>query len=239
MKKILIVTLLGCTAMLCAAEDQARVFITDSNSWEINGQASGAGGAFGSSVHGGARPQTAEIIKTFGERCPKVVVNNRQDKADYIVLLDHEGGKGLLRHKNKVAVFNRVTGDSIVSHSTVSLGGSVEEACKAIMQNWAQHGASIRGGTAPITAAEAKPENDPPPEISKQVPSSRLSVSSSPDGADIEIDGNFVGNTPSSLELPLGEHSIAIKKSGFKDWQRKIKLTGGEVKVTADLERPQ
>jgi hypothetical protein len=49
---------------------------------------------------GGARPQTAEIIKTFGERCPGVMVNNIQVKTDYIVLLDHEGGKGVLRHKN-------------------------------------------------------------------------------------------------------------------------------------------
>ena len=69
---------------------------------------------------GGARPQTAEIIKTFGERCPQVTINNIQTKTDYIVLLDHEGGKGALRHKNKVAVFARVSGDSIVSKSTLS-----------------------------------------------------------------------------------------------------------------------
>jgi hypothetical protein len=79
--------------------ERARVFITDSQSWSIAG-ASGGGGAYGGSVAGGARPQTAEIIKTFGERCPQVIVNNIQTKTDYIVLLDHEGGKGALRHKN-------------------------------------------------------------------------------------------------------------------------------------------
>src|SRR5579863_5493111 len=103
--------------------ERARVFITDSQSWSIAAQSGGAGGAFGGTMAGGARPQTAEIIKTFGERCPQVVTNNIQTKADYIVLLDHEGGKSFVRHKNKVAVFARVRGDSVISKSTVSLGG--------------------------------------------------------------------------------------------------------------------
>src|ERR1700688_5056847 len=76
--------------------NSARVFITDSQSWSIAGGGGGANGVYGSAVAGGARPQTAEIIKTFGERCAQVVINNKQDKADYIVLLDHEGGKGYL-----------------------------------------------------------------------------------------------------------------------------------------------
>ena len=75
---------------------------------------------FAAHSSGGARPQTAEIVKTFGERCPDVIVNNKPDKADYVVLLDHEGGKGLIKRDNKMAVFNK-DGDSIVSHSTRSL----------------------------------------------------------------------------------------------------------------------
>jgi len=79
--------------------DKARVFITDSQSWEMAGGGVGSSAGFGGAVHGGARPQTAEIIKTFGERCPETAVNNKQEKADYIVVLDHEGGKGLARDK--------------------------------------------------------------------------------------------------------------------------------------------
>src|SRR5438132_1438499 len=84
-------------------------------------------------IRGGSRPQTAEIIKTFGERCPAVTVTNNRDKADFVVLLDHEGGKGLLRHRNKVAVLGR-DGDAIFSHSTRSLGNSVQDACEAILK---------------------------------------------------------------------------------------------------------
>jgi hypothetical protein len=62
-------------------------------------------------------------------------VNSKQEKADYVVLLDHEGGKAFFMHDNKVVVFNR-DGDSILAHSTRSLGNSVKEACDAIVKNW-------------------------------------------------------------------------------------------------------
>ena len=100
-----------------AQAGKPRVFISDSKSWEIAGGGGGTSGGFGGETRGGARPQTAEIVKMFGERCPDVIVNNKQEKADYVVLLDHEGGKGIILRDNKVAVFNK-DGDSIVSHST-------------------------------------------------------------------------------------------------------------------------
>lgn len=209
-----------------ADPNAARVFITDSQSWEIVGRSAGVGGAFGSSVGGGARPQTAEIIKTFHERCPNVAINNIQNKADYIVLLDHEGGKGMLRHKNKVAVFVRSSGDSIVSKSTLSVGGSVQEACEAIDRHWTEHGQQMR-------AAHDAPEPAPAVAVSK------LSIASTPDGADIEIDGAFVGNTPSEVELTAGEHVISVNKVGYAAWQRKLVVNGGSaVRLNAALEKP-
>ena len=225
--------------------EKARVFITDSQSWEIAAYGGGTAGGGGSTAHGGARPQTAEIIKTFGERCPQVTVNNLQQKADYIVLLDHEGGKSFVRHKNKVAVFARVSGDSIVSKSTVSLGGSVQDACEAINKDWAAHGAAIRAAAAAATAAESKATSappmvpPPPPPLAPPVISTgKLSVASIPDGADIEIDGNFVGNTPSEVQLGGGDHAVSVKKTGFKDWERKLKVTpGSSVHLNAELEK--
>jgi len=72
-----------------------------------------------------------EIVKTLGQRCPDLTVTNKPDNANYVVTLDHEGGKNLLSHHNKVAVFNR-QGDAIFSGSTISLGDSVKDACQAI-----------------------------------------------------------------------------------------------------------
>ncbi len=52
------------------------------------------------------------------------------------------------------------------------------------------------------------------------------------------FDGSFVGNAPSDLQLPEGEHTIAVKKTGFKDWERKMKVSGGSsVRLNAELEK--
>lgn len=58
-----------------------------------------------------------------------------------------------------------------------------------------------------------------------------------PEGADIEINGKFVGNTPSKLKLNLGDHAVTMKKAGYKDFEKKIALTGGSVKITGELEK--
>jgi hypothetical protein len=63
-----------------------------------------------------------------------------------------------------------------------------------------------------------------------------LDISSTPPNADIEIDGNFIGNTPSSLGLTSGEHMVKITKAGYKPWQRKITTTSGTAKLTPELE---
>ncbi len=216
--------------------DKPRVFITDSQSWEISGGGGGANGAWGAATSGGARPQTAEIVKTFGQRCPQVLVNNKQEIADYIVLLDHEGGKGWLRHKDKVAVFQKVSGDVVVSHSTLSLGGSVQDACEGIGKDWSAHAAQIRAAAIKPPAPTASVV--PATEVSnKSATMPKISVASTPDGADIEIDGSFVGNTPSVVELAPGEHVVIVKKSGYKPWERKLKVSGGEIKLTAELEK--
>jgi hypothetical protein len=51
------------------------------------------------------------------------------------------------------------------------------------------------------------------------------------------VDGSYVGTTPSAIEVTPGEHSVAIKKSGYKAWERKLKVTGGTVNVSAELEK--
>jgi PEGA domain len=63
-----------------------------------------------------------------------------------------------------------------------------------------------------------------------------LAVSSTPSGADIELDGSFVGSTPSSISVSLGDHNIAIRKTGYQTWQRTIRVSGGTVNVNAKLD---
>jgi len=135
MKSTLAVCLLA--SAVCVAAEKPRVYVTNSRSWEISGGVGGSSGGFAGAGKGGDRPQTAEIIKTFGERCPAVIINNKQENANYVVLLDHEGGKELISRDNKVVVFNK-DGDSIMSRSTRILGNAVKDACAAIAEDWAK-----------------------------------------------------------------------------------------------------
>ncbi|MGE0127091.1 MAG: hypothetical protein AB7U82_03210 [Blastocatellales bacterium] len=127
-------TLLTILPIATQARDKPRVFIELSDSWDSTG-----GGLIGGG-RGGARPQKAEIIKTFNERCNRCVVTMNKEKADYVVILDHEGGKSFIRHDNKFALFNK-DGDAIKSGSTRSLGTAVKETCDALTRDWKSRGA--------------------------------------------------------------------------------------------------
>ncbi|MGA8741817.1 MAG: PEGA domain-containing protein [Terracidiphilus sp.] len=63
-----------------------------------------------------------------------------------------------------------------------------------------------------------------------------LAIGSTPPGADIEVDGGFVGNTPSTVTLNPGSHQIVVKKKGFGDWTKTLNVTGGTINLNAELE---
>jgi hypothetical protein len=92
------------------------------------------------------------------------------------------------------------------------------------------------------TGADSSPGGMPavadPNEMQKLANPERTLVlfSSVPPGAEIEMDGTFVGHTPSSIPVPLGEHSIKITKGGYKPWERKVSTAGGKVTIAAELE---
>jgi hypothetical protein len=65
----------------------------------------------------------------------------------------------------------------------------------------------------------------------------KVMVSSEPSGAEIYVDDNFMGNTPSLVQLEAGSHAVRIEAKGHETWSRKISLTaGGKVTVQATLD---
>ena len=65
-----------------------------------------------------------------------------------------------------------------------------------------------------------------------------VNVSSNPSGADVSVDGEFVGNSPAVLKLTPGKHTLSVRMSGYKDWSREITVhSGSEVQLTANLEK--
>src|SRR4029077_10636675 len=68
--------------------------------------------------------------------------------------------------------------------------------------------------------------------------SAKLHLESDPPGAHIALDGSFVGNTPSEVQVADGDHTVIVKKNGFKDWHREIKVSAGSsIRLNARLEK--
>lgn len=109
------------------------VYISNSQSWLMKGGFGASNGSSGGAMRGGSSPQTVEVIKTFGQRCPQVVVTENKDRAAYVVLFDRESFKGFLRRRDKIAVFHR-NGDVVYSNSVRSVGNAVKDACQAILK---------------------------------------------------------------------------------------------------------
>jgi hypothetical protein len=72
----------------------------------------------------------------------------------------------------------------------------------------------------------------------KSTKTGTLSINSSPRAATVTVDGTLMGNTPSSLKLSPGPHSIAVSLAGYKDWVTSVTIEAGNtVSVKADLEK--
>ena len=55
-----------------------------------------------------------------------------------------------------------------------------------------------------------------------------LSVSSTPSGATVLVDNNFVGITPLTLkEIPAGSHVVTISLTGYQDYQTTTSVNAG------------
>jgi hypothetical protein len=63
-----------------------------------------------------------------------------------------------------------------------------------------------------------------------------VAVDSTVAGADIEVDGNFVGSTPSTVSVAPGQHTFVVKKKGYADWSRSMMVSGNAAHLSAELE---
>src|SRR5215813_5462537 len=57
--------------------------------------------------------------------------------------------------------------------------------------------------------------------------SGTIRVTSVPDGAEVYVDGSFVGNAPAQLKLLAGKHKVEVKADGHEDWSREIQVLAG------------
>jgi len=68
----------------------------------------------------------------------------------------------------------------------------------------------------------------------------KCSFSSTPSGAEVTLDGRFVGSTPSVVGVTEGTHVVVISIAGFAQWKRELTITrGSELTINAVLEKAQ
>lgn len=93
-------------------------------------------------------------------------------------------------------------------------------------------------GNVPLDLAKFAPPKIPEStSVSLATAQATMQIESTPPGADIELDGKFVGNTPSSIGVSAGEHTIKVSKSGYKPWEHKITTSTGTIKIAPELEK--
>lgn len=93
--------------------------------------------------------------------------------------------------------------------------------------------------TFKATAAAAAPVVTPvalQAPVSVQAPvvpqTAMVRITSDVPGAEIEVDGAFIGSTPSTRQLVSGTHKITVRR-GNEVWSRDLNVQGGEVTVNA------
>jgi len=112
--------------------------------------------------------------------------------------------------------------------------------------------AAPANAAADESSSRAPAESSPPPaESSSQAPAAatagtavretvKCSFGSTPAGAEVTIDGRYVGSTPSVVGLTTGTHIVVVSMAGFEQWKRELAVTAGsELTVNAVLQKVQ
>ncbi|HLZ19140.1 MAG TPA: PEGA domain-containing protein, partial [Smithellaceae bacterium] len=74
------------------------------------------------------------------------------------------------------------------------------------------------------------------PAVSLKARIAFLNVESTPPGAQIFIDGNFKGKTPSRLEVTAAKHEIRLVLTGYYEWEAQVEPPeNGDFPLTVNL----
>ncbi len=103
--------------------------------------------------------------------------------------------------------------------------------------------ASVPAQPSPAPPAPTSPAPAPSVSAVQAAPSEkvekvRCNFSSTPPGAEITLDGKYVGSTPSKIDLATGTHIVVFSMPGFGQWKRELTvLSGSELNVIAILQK--
>ena len=156
-----------------------------------------------------------------------IAIDNEEMTASY-----NMGGNITAKRVNSAVLNSKDNGASCELQIQTAYSGLVNNDAGDLKKRVNESLVKLKSVPLPSAGAAAAPGQPVP----AAAPAS-LAIDSTPAGADIEIDGAFVGNTPSTVSAAPGSHQVAVKKKGFADWTRTLNVTGGTIHLNAELEQ--
>lgn len=152
-----------------------------------------------------------------------IAIDDKELTASYNI-----GGNLTGKRVNSAVLNNKDNGASCELQVQTAFSGLVNNDYGDFKKRVDDSLAKFKGQPLPAAEEQAAPAAAPA--------QASLAIDSTPSGADIEIDGAFVGNTPSTVDVKPGSHQINVKKKGFQPWTRTLNVTGGTIHLNAELE---
>jgi hypothetical protein len=190
--------------------------------------------SYGQEVH--RRVGTAVAVAVFTLGVGGLVALSKSKK-HYVGLVwsdgDKKGGLAMQCDKNDyrgiLAALEGVTGKKAVDSDAMM----VKTAEKSAQSTPAPPVPAPIAPTTDNSQAESSVESGPAAQPASVI------VKSTPPGADINVDGKFMGSTPSTIQLAPGDHEVSIEKEELRPWQRTMTVTaGGSTTIDATLVKP-
>ena len=90
----------------------------------------------------------------------------------------------------------------------------------------------------PAEPSMTKPDTASPSASAAPDDKGKILVTSVPEGAEVYVDEDLVGNAPATLKLSAGKHTVKVSQTGYKPWTKQIAVyAGSEANLKASLEK--
>ncbi len=141
-----------------------------------------------------------------------IAIDNAEMTASY-----NMGGNLMAKRVNSAVLNNKDNGAACELQIQTAYSGAFTNDAGDLKKRVEDSLSKLKNVPLPASTADAAP--------APAAAQASLSVDSTPAGADIEIDGKFMGNTPSTLTVAPGSHSVAVKKKGRHSMSRAARFT--------------
>src|SRR3984885_2310566 len=160
----------------------------------------------------------------------------RRGKNGITVWIQNPNGKDSTRQYRLAGDGSSVTADAAANSQPVVLPTQSGDPSNSRPLNVAP---GQKAALAPTRTASPSAAAPAAPAVQESAASQvRCSFTTTPPGADITLDGKYVGSTPSVISVGAGAHTVVFSMPGFAPWTRELTVAAGsDLTVNAILQK--